>query len=95
MPGTGNLRARARTSSWMVSSSAEYLVRFSSEPASLQMSATFFIQRARTFISESPRPRVVMAGVPSRTPDGRKAPPRSEGNALALRVRPIKSSAFS
>ena len=88
MPGTGNLRARSRTSFLMVSSSAEYLLRFSSELASLQMSATFLIHFASIFISFSPKPLVVIAGVPSRTPDGRKAAASSSGKALALSVRP-------
>ena len=95
MPGTGYLRARARTSAWMVSSSAEYSLSFSSEPASTQISATFLSQSARVDISSIPNPRVVMAGVPRRTPEGRKAPPLSVGMALALRVRPTMSRAFS
>ena len=87
--------ARVLTSSRRAVNSLSNLVKFSSVSALTQMSATAFIQPASFFISLTPRPRVVIAGVPRRTPEGRKAPPLSVGRELAFKVSPIISSAFS
>ena len=67
------MRASLRTSSRIFENSDSAESKADSSPKPTQISATRRIQRAICSISFSPRPRVVMAGVPKRTPEGRKA----------------------
>lgn len=90
------MRASFFTSALMVSRSEECSdLRVSISLDSWHNLAMVVIQSAILDISSCSIPRVVMAGVPRRTPFGLKAPPVSPGRALAFRVRPTWSRACS